>query len=292
MFRFLLVSFLFLASNVWAQDRTINGSVTSDDDGSGLPGVNVILQGTTVGTTTDVNGSYSLAIPSDGGTLVFSFIGLASQEVEVGARSVVDVVMSSDVEELQEVVVTALGITKEKAALGYAVTSVGGEQLEARPEADIARLLRGKVPGVDITSQSGVSGTGTNIIIRGYTSISGSNQPLFVLDGVPIDANTYSDRGFTSGGATASSRFLDLDPNNVSEVSVLKGLAATVLYGEAGRNGVVLITTKTGRIGGASANKGLEVSFSQSYFVNQVASLPDDQDRYCLLYTSPSPRDS
>ena len=119
-----------------------------------------------------------------------------------------------------------------------------------------------------------------SIIIRGYTSISGSNQPLFVLDGVPIDANTYSDRGFTSGGATASSRFLDLDPNNVSEVSVLKGLAATVLYGEAGRNGVVLITTKTGRIGGASANKGLEVSFSQSYFVNQVASLPDDQDQY------------
>ena len=140
MFRFILVSFLFLASNLWAQDRTISGTVSSDEDGSGLPGVNVILQGTTVGTTTDVNGSYSLGVPSDGGTLVFSFIGLASQEVAIGARSVVDVVMSSDVEELQEVVVTALGITKEKAALGYAVTSVGGEQLEARPEADIARL--------------------------------------------------------------------------------------------------------------------------------------------------------
>ena len=138
-------------------------------------------------------------------------------------------------------------------------------------------MLRGKVPGVDITSQSGVTGTGTNIIIRGYTSISGSNQPLFVLDGVPIDASTYRDRGFTSGGATASSRFLDLDPNNVAEISVLKGLAATVLYGEAGRNGVILITTKTGKIGGANVNKGVEVSFSQSYF--------------CLLYTSPSPRD-
>ena len=280
MFRFLLVSFLFLASNVWAQDRTISGSVTSDEDGSGLPGVNVIIKGTTVGTTTDVNGSYTLDVPSDGGTLVFSFIGLASQEIEIGARSVVDVVMSSEVEELQEVVVTALGITKEKAALGYAVTSVGGSQLEARPEADIARLLRGKVPGVDITSQSGVTGTGTNIIIRGYSSISGSNQPMFVLDGVPIDASTYSDRGFTSGGATASSRFLDLDPNNVAEVSVLKGLAATVLYGEAGRNGVILITTKTGQQGGPVGNKKVEVSFSQSYFVNKVASLPDDQDQY------------
>ena len=280
MFRFLLVSFLFLASNVWAQDRTISGNITSDEDGSGLPGVNVIIKGTTVGTTTDVNGSYTLDVPSDGGTLVFSFIGLASQEVEIGARSVVDVVMSSEVEELQEVVVTALGITKEKAALGYAVTSVGGSQLEARPEADIARLLRGKVPGVDITSQSGVTGTGTNIIIRGYSSISGSNQPMFVLDGVPIDASTYSDRGFTSGGATASSRFLDLDPNNVAEVSVLKGLAATVLYGEAGRNGVILITTKTGQQGGPVGNKKVEVSFSQSYFVNKVASLPDDQDQY------------
>ena len=280
MFRFLLVSFLFLASNVWAQDRTISGNISSDEDGSGLPGVNVIIKGTTVGTTTDVNGSYTLDVPSDGGTLVFSFIGLASQEVEIGARSVVDVVMSSEVEELQEVVVTALGITKEKAALGYAVTSVGGSQLEARPEADIARLLRGKVPGVDITSQSGVTGTGTNIIIRGYSSISGSNQPMFVLDGVPIDASTYSDRGFTSGGATASSRFLDLDPNNVAEVSVLKGLAATVLYGEAGRNGVILITTKTGQQGGPVGNKKVEVSFSQSYFVNKVASLPDDQDQY------------
>ena len=280
MFRFLLVSFLFLASNVWAQDRTISGNISSDEDGSGLPGVNVIIKGTTVGTTTDVNGSYTLDVPSDGGTLVFSFIGLASQEIEIGARSVVDVVMSSEVEELQEVVVTALGITKEKAALGYAVTSVGGSQLEARPEADIARLLRGKVPGVDITSQSGVTGTGTNIIIRGYSSISGSNQPMFVLDGVPIDASTYSDRGFTSGGATASSRFLDLDPNNVAEVSVLKGLAATVLYGEAGRNGVILITTKTGQQGGPVGNKKVEVSFSQSYFVNKVASLPDDQDQY------------
>ena len=280
MFRFLLVSFLFLASNVWAQDRTISGNITSDEDGSGLPGVNVILKGTTVGTTTDVNGSYSLGIPSDGGTLVFSFIGLASQEIDIGARSVVDVVMSSEVEELQEVVVTALGITKEKAALGYAVTSIGGSQLEARPEADIARLLRGKVPGVDITSQSGVTGTGTNIIIRGYSSISGSNQPMFVLDGVPIDASTYRDRGFTQGGATASSRFLDLDPNNVAEVSVLKGLAATVLYGEAGRNGVILITTKTGQLGGPVGNKKIEVSFSQSYFVNKVASLPDDQDQY------------
>jgi TonB-linked SusC/RagA family outer membrane protein len=280
MFRFLLVSFLFLASNVWAQDRTISGNISSDEDGSGLPGVNVIIKGTTVGTTTDVNGSYSLDVPSDGGTLVFSFIGLASQEIEIGARSVVDVVMSSEVEELQEVVVTALGITKEKAALGYAVTSVGGSQLEARPEADIARLLRGKVPGVDITSQSGVTGTGTNIIIRGYSSISGSNQPMFVLDGVPIDASTYSDRGFTGGGATASSRFLDLDPNNVAEVSVLKGLAATVLYGEAGRNGVILITTKTGQQGGPVGNKKIEVSFSQSYFVNKVASLPDDQDQY------------
>ena len=280
MLRILLVSFLFLATNLWAQDRTISGTVSSEEDGSGLPGVNVILQGTTTGTTTDIDGNFRLDVPTDGGVLVFSFIGLSAQEIEIGTRSVIDVVMSSDVEELQEVVVTALGITKEKAALGYAVTSVGGEQLEARPEADIARLLRGKVPGVDITSTSGIVGTGTNIIIRGHTSISGSNQPLFVLDGVPIDASTFADRSFSSGGSTSSSRFLDLDPNNVADVSVLKGLAATVLYGEAGRNGVILITTKTGSAAGPSNNKKVEVTFNQSYFVNEVASMPDDQDNW------------
>ena len=139
MLRILLVSFLFLATNLWAQDRTISGTVSSEEDGSGLPGVNVILQGTTTGTTTDIDGNFRLDVPTDGGVLVFSFIGLSAQEIEIGTRSVIDVVMSSDVEELQEVVVTALGITKEKAALGYAVTSVvvNSLRLDLRPTSHV-----------------------------------------------------------------------------------------------------------------------------------------------------------
>ncbi|MBK8670564.1 MAG: TonB-dependent receptor plug domain-containing protein [Saprospiraceae bacterium] len=134
------------------------------------------------------------------------------------------------------------------------------------------------MPGVNINQTSGLAGSGTNVIIRGYKSISGSNQPLFVVDGVPFGSNTSSDRGANAGNATASSRFLDLDPNNIAEVSVLKGLSATVLYGENGRNGVVLITTKTGSH--SQKNDKMSVFVEQGIFVNQIASLPEDQDFY------------
>ncbi|MEL6660868.1 MAG: SusC/RagA family TonB-linked outer membrane protein, partial [Bacteroidota bacterium] len=133
--------------------------------------------------------------------------------------------------------------------------------------------------GVDISATSGLAGAGTNVIIRGYSSITGSNQPLFIVDGVPFNSGTSEDRGNLAGGQTSSSRFLDLDPNNIAEVSVLKGLSATVLYGENGRNGVILITTKNGR-GGADLNKKMEITVDQSFFANQIASLPDDQDAY------------
>ena len=167
-------------------------------------------------------------------------------------------------------VVTAIGIEREKKALGYGVTSVGSDQLENRPEQDVARVLQGKVPGVNITSTNGMSGSGTNMVIRGYSSATGSNQPLFVVDGVPFNTSTNNTNGFTTGGATTSSRFLDIDPNNIESMSVLKGLSATVLYGDQGRNGVILITTKSG----ASKRKSAEVTINQSVFSNTAASLP------------------
>ena len=157
---------------------------------------------------------------------------------------------------------------------------MSNEALTARQETDVARLLRGKATGVDITSTSGLAGSGTNIIIRGYSTITGSNQPLFVVDGVPFNTNANSgNQGFGTGGATASSRFLDLDPNTIEEISILKGLSATVLYGEAGRNGVVLVTTKNGS-GGANANKKMEISVTQGLFQSEIANLPDYQDTY------------
>jgi len=275
--KFLLVCFSFaFALSAWAQDRVVSGKVTAVEDGSTLPGVNVVLKGTTNGTVTDADGNYRLTVPAAGGSLMFSFIGLQTQEVAIGERNTVDIGLGQDVQQLNEVVVTAQGVQQERRALGYAVSTVGASQISNRPEADISRILQGKIPGVNITSTSGVSGTGTNIIIRGYSSISGSNQPLFVVDGVPFNSNTNSQTGFAAGGLTTSSRMLDLDPNSIESVSVLKGLSATVLYGDQGRNGVILVTTKSG----GKAKKGSEITVSQSYFQNTIASLPDYQNTY------------
>ncbi|AMQ55825.1 SusC/RagA family TonB-linked outer membrane protein [Algoriphagus sanaruensis] len=259
-----------LSFEVSAQQRVITGQVISEEDGLGLPGATVLVKGTTVGTTTDLDGNYSITVPAGSDVLIFSFVGLKTIEEAIGNRTVVNVTLTTDASQLSEVVVTAIGIEREKKALGYAVTSVDNAQLENRPEQDVARVLQGKVPGVNITSTNGMSGSGTNMVIRGYSSATGSNQPLFVVDGVPFNTSTNAQNGFTTGGATTSSRFLDIDPNNIESMSVLKGLSATVLYGDQGRNGVILITTKSG----ASKRKAAEVTINQSVFTNEAASLP------------------
>ena len=270
---FLLFTF---ALGLRAQERVVSGKVTSTEDGSTLPGVNVVLKGTSNGSVTDADGNYKLTVPSSGGSLIFSFIGLQTQEIPIGDRGVVDISLGLDVKQLNEIVVTAQGIETEKKALGYAVTTVSGTALTERPETDVARLLSGKVPGVSITQTSGMSGSGTNIVIRGYTSLSGTNQPLFVVDGVPFNSNTNGQGDFTTGSLTTSSRFLDLDPNNIASISVLKGLSAAVIYGEQGKKGVVLITTKNGM----KKKKDLEINVTQSVFANKIASLPQYQNNY------------
>lgn len=269
----LLVVALFtmtLSYEVSAQQRVITGKVISEEDGLGLPGATVLVKGTTVGTTTDLDGNFSISVPAGSDVLVFSFVGLATKEETIGNRTVVNVTLTTDASQLSEVVVTAIGIEREKKALGYAVTSVDNSQLENRPEQDVARVLQGKVPGVSITSTNGMSGSGTNMVIRGYSSATGSNQPLFVVDGVPFNTSTNAQNEFNTGGGATSSRFLDIDPNNIESMSVLKGLSATVLYGDQGRNGVILITTKSG----ASKRKAAEITINQSVFTNEAASLP------------------
>ena len=256
--------------------RTISGTVTGPD-GTPLIGVTVLVKGTSVGTVSDFDGNYTLTVPEGQNTIVYSYTGYESQEYTLGASNTINLSLKEGVE-LGEVVVTGLGIKKEKKALGYAVTTVGSEDIEQRAEGDVARILRGKVPGVDIAATSGLAGSGTNVVIRGYSSISGTNQPLFVVDGVPFGSDTDTDRTANQGVAAASSRFLDLDPKNIAEVNVLKGLAATVLYGEAGRNGVILITTKTGSA--VDVNKKFNIAIEQGLYANQIASLPDDQDLY------------
>ena len=265
---------LFCTSMALAQEKTVRGTVT-DQNLLPLPGANIVVEGTNNGTQTDFDGNYSIQA-SVGQVLVFSYIGQQDERRTVGAEDVINVEMREDAQALEEVVVTAQGIQREARSLGYAVTTVDNDLIEQRSEADVARVLNGKIAGVNITNNNGLSGSGTNIIIRGFTSVTQSNQPLFIVDGVPFDSGTNTQTNFLNGN-TESSRFLDLDPNNIEKVSVLKGLSATVLYGNRGRNGVILITTKNASKG--AVNKKTEVTITQSNFFSEAV-LPDYQDNY------------
>jgi len=277
-----LVLLLSTLVSVFAQEKTISGVVT-DQSGLPLPGATVLIKGTTTGTSTDFDGNYSI-VSNQGETLVVSFVGYTTQEVVVGASNTLNIQLEESTQALDEVIVTAQGIRREKKALGYAVTEVKSEQLEQRSEGDVARILNGKSAGVQIIQQNGLSGSGTNIIIRGQNSFSASNQALFIVDGVPFSTDTNSngrqgERNDFVNSNSGSSRFLDLDPNSIESVSVLKGLAAATLYGSQGRNGVILITTKAGSAKGSGASK-TEISVASSYFVSEIASLPDYQNEY------------
>ncbi|WP_273565932.1 SusC/RagA family TonB-linked outer membrane protein [Maribacter halichondriae] len=260
----------------FAQEKTISGTVT-DQDGLPLPGVNIVVEGTTTGTQTDFDGNYSIN-GEVGQVLSFTYIGQKEVKMPIGANDTINVQMQEDAQALEEVVVTAQGIKREKKALGYATSSVGEEALEQRAEGDVARVLAGKASGVQITAAGGMSGSATSVTIRGLSSFSGSNQALFIVDGVPFSNDTNNNGGTFLTGNTGSSRFLDLDPNNIANIEVLKGLAATTLYGTLGKNGVILVTTKAGAsTGGVKKN---EITVSTSYFTNEYASLPDYQNSY------------
>ena len=251
----LLVQFSF------AQEKVVSGTI-SDDSGMPLPGVNIIIKGTTTGSQSDFDGNYSIRA-SVGDVLTFSFLGLTTVEQTVGSSSTINVTLTEDAAALEEVVVTAQGIKREKKALGYAVATVDAAVIESKPEADVSRLLSGKVAGVEVNAGGGFLGSSANIIIRSKNSISGSNQPLYVIDGAPV-----------SGG-----RSFDIDPNNIASLTVLKGLAASTLYGQDGRNGVIVIETKTGQGGGAT-DKKFEVTASSTSSFLEVANLPEFQNKY------------
>ncbi len=277
--KFLLLFSMYLCLMTVANAQVIiKGKVTDSKDGQPLSGVSVKLTGKAGGTSTANDGTYSIELTKKEGRLEFSYNGYASQTVKLSsAGASVDVMLVLETKAMSEVVVTALGIKREKKALGYGVSTVSKKDLELRPEGDIARVLSGKAAGVTITNSSGLSGSGTNITVRAISTITGSSTPLFVVDGVPFNGETNSNSSFVYGNQT-SSRFLDLDPNNIESVNILKGLSATTLYGENGRNGVILITTKNG--GGVKPAQKTEITVSQSYFANNVANLPEYNTKY------------
>ncbi|MTI20931.1 SusC/RagA family TonB-linked outer membrane protein, partial [Fulvivirga sp. RKSG066] len=246
---------------------------------STLPGVNVILKGTSTGTVTDVEGNYNLNVPSDGGVLVYSFVGLETTEVQIGSQSVIDVAMASDVQQLNEVVVTALGVSREKKAIGYSVQSVDSEQLAQASEPNVVNALQGQVAGVQIQGTSGTLGGSSRITVRGSSSFLGENQPLFVVDGMPINNDNYASasqlRGFGGGSYDYGNAASDINPEDIASMSVLKGASATALYGARGANGVILITTKSGR-----KSKGVGIEFNSRVTFDKVQNLIEHQQRY------------
>ncbi|MBC7920845.1 MAG: SusC/RagA family TonB-linked outer membrane protein [Ferruginibacter sp.] len=258
-------------------DTPLTGVVTAAEEGTPIPGVNVLIKGSTQGTTTDMDGKYAIRVPAGGGTLVFSYLGYATQEVAIGSRATVDVQLGTDVRQLTELVVTAAGIERDKNALGYAVTTLNADKLAQKSEPDPLRALTGKVAGVNVQGSGGAAGGATNITIRGNSSLGNNNQPLFVVDGVPFDNSSFGSTDGSVGGATVTNRAFDLDPNNIQSMTVLKGAAAAALYGSRAANGAIIITTKSGR---KMSKKGLEIVYNTSYSVETVAGLPDYQTRY------------
>jgi len=270
---------LFFCVQLFAQPRTVTGRVI-DAQGKAVPFASVTVKGTQTTVSADINGSFSVQAPANA-TLVFSSAGFAASEMNIGSQTSVNATLALQ-GALSEVVVTAMGIRRDKKALGSSVSTIQGKDIEQRPEGDLGRILSGKAPGLNVLGTSGLSGSGTQIVIRGISTITGTDvAPLFIIDGVPFDGgtNTLTNQGtgFYFGNQT-SSRFLDIDPNNIESVNVLKGLSATTLYGEFGRNGVIVITTKNGS--GKRLNKKAEVTVTQSLFWNQVANLPDYTQKY------------
>ena len=272
---FLLVLLLLTAMQVLAQ-RTITGKVTNADDGNGIPGVTVLIKGTSTGVLTDLDGKYSISVPKDAQTLQFTFIGMTAKEIALTASNVVDVVMESEAQKIEGVVVTALGISREKKSLGYSVQDVQGEDLTKAREANVINSLTGKVSGVQITNSSGSVGASSRIVLRGVTSLSGDNQPLFVVDGVPISNSTFGNSdGY--GGTNRGSGVADINPDDIENVSVLKGPNAAALYGSRASNGVIIITTKKGK---SAKGKAIGISYSNTSMFDTPLRLPDYQNGY------------
>lgn len=252
---FLLGLFVFSA---YAQEKTISG-IVSDNSDLPIPGVNILVQGTTSGTQTDFDGKFSINAKS-GDVLVFSYVGLKTQRVTVGTTNLINVTMLEDASVLDEVVVTALGIKREKKSLGYATQEVKGDAVSSVKSNNFVNSLSGKVAGLDIKTSGNLGGS-TNVVIRGNNSIAGNNQALFVVDGIPVDNSNTNSTGQLggTGGYDYGNAASDINPDDIESINVLKGAAATALYGSRASNGVVMVTTKKG-----TAKKGIGVSVSAS----------------------------
>lgn len=289
-----LLSLLFLVGLQvsYAQMHTVSGIVTDKSDGSPLPGVSVVIKGTTIGTATDLQGRYAIeASPTD--MLVFSFVGMKTENYTVGDRTIINVALESDAQSLDEVVVTGYGVTRRRAFTG-AATTVGAQDIVDKTDANPIKALEGTVPGLQMNVSSGQPGAPATIFIRGRNSLNSGTQPLYVIDGVPVTAGTM---GMRSAENQTLSPLSTLSPADIESMTVLKDATATSIYGARAANGVIVITTKKGRSGKLQANLtvklGMEMKPSipksyrplnaDRYTELQVEGLLNDYDLYLSL---------
>ncbi|HJP64442.1 MAG TPA: carboxypeptidase-like regulatory domain-containing protein, partial [Mucilaginibacter sp.] len=266
-------------TQLFAQTHAVTGKVTGKDDGKPIPGVSVTVKGTTTGTQTDVNGNYSLNVQANA-ILTFTFIGYAPQE-QSAAANVVNVALVPAAQQLGEVVVTgALGITRTRNQQSYAAQQVAGDEVSKQRSSNFINGLSGKVSGLEIRQNNTLGGS-TNVVLRGYKSITGNNQALFVIDGVPIgnDNTNGSNQQAGGGGYDYGSPASDINPDDIENVTVLKGAAASALYGSRGSNGVILITTKKGK-------KGLGITINSTVSLSEIdkSTFPKYQTQYGAGY--------
>ncbi len=256
-----------------AQTRQITGTVTSAEDGTTIPGASIVVQGTTLGTVTDSEGNFTLSVPANANTLVISYVGYETQTTAIEGRTVINVQMQPDILALDEVIVTALGITRERRALGYAVQDVSGNELAEAKDMNLVSALSGRVAGVQVTTASGAVGASSRITIRGNSSF-GNNQPLFVVDGTPI--SNFATSVSQYGGADYGNAIMDIDPANIESMTVLKGGMAAALYGQNAANGAIIITTRDAqrRATQSGVNISSSVTFEDPYI------FPAYQDKY------------
>ena len=262
-------------TGLFAQEVTVTGTVTDQQDGSPLPGVNILIQGTVSGTTTDVLGTYTIRVPGEDAALLFTYVGYNTVEERVGNRSVIDVGLSQDITQLSEVVVTSLGIEREKKQISYAAQNVSADELSEARETNVINSLSGKVAGLDVVRSSAGVGSATRVVLRGNRSIAGNNQPLYIVDGVPISNFSWGTPGSENGGVQQGDGIGNINPDDIATVTVLKGPNATALYGSRANNGAIVITTKTG-----SSRRGIGVEFNTNWAIDKALILTKFQNVY------------
>ena len=274
----LLLAFFAIGLQVlMAQTKEISGSVTSADDGGAIPGVSVSVKGTSLGTITDMDGKFRMKVPQDAKSLLFSFVGMNSQEVIIGNQSTFKVKMTSGNISVDEVVVTAMGIKRSEKSLGYSASKVSNEEINSTGNSSMMNSLQGKIAGVNVSSASGAPGASSRVVLRGVSSLGGSNQPLYVIDGIPINNSMAGSSTEINGGLDFGNRANDINPEDIQEMTVLKGGSGSALYGSRAANGVIIITTKKGA---ASTKGNAKVEVSHSTTMENPLRLPQFQNEF------------